>query len=135
MSLSATSSGGNVSISAIQVTGSAIAYTVPEGKTAKVRLVKVQNWLHSKILTIGNYIAANYTDTTTNSTSNSRDNSAAYDRGVANPTAGFVMCSSGYNFETSFMFIKEDHILVAGETVSQNDAGATFAYTIFEEDA
>jgi hypothetical protein len=124
-----------VSISAIEATGSAVAYTVPAGKTARVRLVKVEGWLTNNYLRIGNFTAINYTAEATSSTSNSRSNSSAYDKAAGYPTAGFVMCSNGYNFETSFMYIKEDHTLVAGETVSQTSATATFAYTIFEEDA
>ena len=52
------------------------------------------------------------------------------------PVTGFVRASSSTsNMNALFMYIKEDHVLVAGETVSCDDTGATVAYTIFEEDA
>ena len=87
-------------ISAVQVTGTAIAYTVPAGKVAKVRVVFCDVFGNIKTLTIGVRAA-----------------------------------STGADLERSFMYFKEDHVLVAGETVSCDDTSATFAYTIFEEDA
>ena len=129
------SSVSKVSISAVQVTGTSTVYTVPAGKTAKVRLVKVENWPSGGVLIIGNFKAINGTGATTDSNSNSRGSTSTNDNTEARPTLGLVLCSNGSNMRAYYMFIKEDHILVAGETVSQNSAAATFAYTIFEEDA
>ena len=134
MSLSKAGSSA-VSISAIEVTGSEIAYTVPEGKTARVRVVQVHNFATVKYLYIGNYRIRNGCPTSVYSYNQSKGYTANSNfMGI--PTAGFVRASADHDeLNIQFVYIKEDHVLVAGETVHTNDTGATFSYTIFEEDA
>jgi hypothetical protein len=122
-----------LTISAVQVTGTATAYTVPAGKVAKVRLVSVETLANDKILTIGNYTAVNTTTQAVNTKSQSAGTSGGNAFGL--PVTGFVRAGgSTTNMVAIFMYFKEDHVLVAGETVSCDDTGATVAYTIFEED-
>jgi hypothetical protein len=122
-------------ISAVQVTGTAIAYTVPAGKVAKVRVVFCDVFGNIKTLTIGNYKARNDTDYDLGTDNQGQDGTPTTNS-FAPPVAGFVRAAStGADLERSFMYFKEDHVLVAGETVSCDDTSATFAYTIFEEDA
>tara|TARA_R110000796_G_scaffold128932_2_gene244560 strand:- start:843 stop:1223 length:381 start_codon:yes stop_codon:yes gene_type:complete len=121
-------------ISAVQVTGTATAYTVPTGKVAKVRLVSVDNLNTGKYIYIGNYTAYQNTNGYGYTSKYQAQASAGTNYNMP-PVAGFVRITSNvYAMNSSFMYIKEDHVLVAGETVRQTDASATFAYTIFEED-
>jgi hypothetical protein len=120
-------------ISAVQVTGTATAYTVPVGKVAKVRLVNVDTLATAKKLTIGNYVALNSTGQTVKTESQGQTTGGA--SVIAPAVAGFVRAASGATMTERFMYIKEDHILVAGQTVSCDDTGATISYTIFQEDA
>jgi hypothetical protein len=122
-------------ISAVQVSGMATAYTVPAGKVAKVRLVSVSSFGVGKIFTIGNYTVSNnlqyYAVNSSYATQKGTPNNAS-----GTPVQGFVrLGGTNSAMYTNYVYIKEDHVLVAGETVSCNDNGATFAYTIFEEDA
>jgi hypothetical protein len=134
MSLSKAGSSA-VSISAIEVTGSAVAYTVPAGKTAKVRVVQVHEFATAKYLYIGNYRIRNGSPVTVYSYNQSKGYSGN-GNSMGLPVAGFVRASADYDeLDITFVYIKEDHVLVAGETVHTNDTGAIFAYTIFEEDA
>jgi hypothetical protein len=120
-------------ISAVEVTGTATAYTVPASKVAKVRVVSCSSFDDLKTLTIGNYTAKNDTAATVTSASQGIQSDSNFALGL--PVNGFVRFASRGDFmSANFMYVKEDHVLVAGETVSQDDAGATFAYTIFEED-
>jgi hypothetical protein len=122
-------------ISAVEVTGTAIAYTVPVGKVAKVRLVSIINFSNGANINIGNYQITNASATAVWSYSQGQ-NSSGSSTSFGLPVSGFVRASAnGASMATTFLYIKEDHILVAGETVRVNDTLATFAYTIFEEDA
>ena len=124
-----------LTISAVQVTGTATAYTVPAGKVAKVRLVSVETLANDKILTIGNYTAENGTAITIFSQHQSLTGYTGTGQ-ILYPIQGFVRLGEANSSLTGrTMYIKEDHVLVAGETVSCDDTGATVAYTIFEEDA
>jgi len=120
-------------ISAVQVTGTATAYTVPANKIAKVRVVSMY-MLADAMVSIGNYDAVNYTGNYVSSKWQSNDTTSTSVIGI--PTRGFVRASyedgklSGY-----IMYVKEDHVLVAGETVSATNAATVMSYTIFEEDA
>ena len=120
-------------ISAVQVTGIATAYTVPAGKIAKVRVVNVTELATTKEITIGHYVAKNSTNG--NVWSRNQGNDTGSTSSMPGPRAGFVFCSSfGREMISRFMYVKEDHVLVAGQTVSCDDAGCTMSYTIFQED-
>jgi hypothetical protein len=122
-------------ISAIEVTGTATAYTVPAGKVAKVRLVSVDGLNTGNHIYIGNYTAYQNTNGYGYTSKLQANNSSSSTSNML-PVTGFVrISSSATSMSSDFMYIKEDHVLVAGETVSQTQAGATFAYTVFEEDA
>ena len=122
-------------ISAVEVTGATTAYTVPVGKVAKVRLVSISNFNTAQTISIGNYKSTNAVGGAVWSY-NQGQNTAGTANSFGLPVSGFVRASSnGASMTTTFLYIKEDHILVAGETVSVNDPSATTAYTIFEEDA
>jgi len=118
-------------ISAVQVTGIATAYTVPAGKIAKVRVVNVDTLATTKEITIGHYVAKNSTGTTVKS--ENQGHGAGGTNSMVAPQAGFVFCSTGA-MSGEFLYVKEDHVLVAGQTVSCDDAGCTMSYTIFQED-
>jgi hypothetical protein len=120
-------------ISAVQVTGTATAYTVPAGKIAKVRLVSFDSFDTTYSLFIGNYTAKNSARNGLNTENQGQD--GALPTSMAVPVLGYVRgATNGISMQSQFMYIKEDHVLVAGETVSCNYSAATFAYTIFEED-
>ena len=121
-------------ISAVQVTGTATAYTVPTGKIAKVRVVNIYNFSTDKIITVGNFVSRNGTGQTVRSEYQS--NGGGGSSTMTGPQVSFLFCMA-YNGSMiqRFMYVKEDHVLVAGETVSCDDTGCTMSYTIFEEDA
>jgi len=119
-------------ISAVKVTGTATAYTVPAGKIAKVRVVNVDTLSIEKKITIGNYVVANNTDAAVKSENQSQKDAGA--NSTFMPQVGFVFCGGDDNMTRRLMYIKEDHVLVAGQTVSCDDAGCTMSYTIFQED-
>ena len=129
-----TRAGGSVAISAIKVTGSAIAYTVPVGKTATVRLVYFDTLRTNYSVYFGNYRVVNMTTQTLSSINQSNNTSGASDS-LGLPIPSFVRGGSSVGFQNYYIYIKEEHDLVAGETVLTNDATATFAYTIYEKDA
>jgi len=122
-------------ISAVTVTGTATAYTVPVGKVAKVRVTNITDFTTNKIITIGNYRSRNQAIVMYLSSEDNNKNNTTNTNSFALPIAGFVRLGSINNFDGPAMYIKEDHVLVAGQTVSVDDAGATVSYTIFEEDA
>jgi hypothetical protein len=120
-------------ISAVQVTGTATAYTVPADKVAKVRIVNIDTLAYVKTLTIGNYEARNSTSSSVST--KKQGNSSPGTNIVLAPVYGFVRASNnGSSMGDRYLYVKEDHVLVAGETVSCDDAGCTMSYTIFEED-
>jgi hypothetical protein len=122
-------------ISKVTKTGTGAAYTVPAGKIAKVRLTAVQSLSTGFYIAIGGYQIDNSCSVDVD-TRHQGQNNGAGSAGVAIPVTGFVRASTnGTTMSISYLYIKEDHILVAGETMSCNDSGATIVWTIFEEDA
>jgi hypothetical protein len=134
MALSEIASGGSVSVSSIKVTGNATAYTVPVGKKAKVRLVYFDAFRTGYSVYIGNYILKNDATQTLSSINQSLSSSPGT-ASIGIPVPGFVRGGLNAGFNMYYIYIKEEHDLVAGERVYANDATATFAYNIFEEDA
>jgi hypothetical protein len=121
-------------ISSVQVTGTATAYTVPAGKVAKVRLVALNSFGNFKKVFIGNYIAENVTGASL-TTYKQGKGAGATSNTFGPPVTGFVRVAlAGDAMDSSFIYIKEDHVLVAGETVSCDDSGTLASYTIFQED-
>jgi hypothetical protein len=122
-------------VSTIQVTGIATAYTVPPSKIAKVRLINIDSFDSGSYMYIGNYTAYNGT-LANNLKSSNQGTGSAGGVGLSPPIIGFIRLGAHANeMGVDYMYIKEDHILVAGETVNCSDAGTTVSYLIFEEDA
>jgi len=122
-------------ISSVKVTGTSTAYTVPSGKIAKVRVAAINFFPVSATLEIGNYKVVNLLG----------NPNAVYGerQGMGNgntstlglPVTGFVRASySGADMVSKFIYMKEDHVLVAGETVVATGSTTVMSYTIFEED-
>lgn len=121
-------------ISSVTVTGTATAYTVPSDKVAKVRITSIQLFKDNAVITIGNYVSKN-TVTNDLDTKNCGETSTTTNS-ISYPVLGFVRCSvSGNNMQEDYMYVKEDHVLVEGQTVAQSNASTVVSYTIFEDDA
>ena len=122
-------------ISTATRTGTGVAYTVPTGKVAKVRLVSISGFRSGFTISIGNYVSLNTTGGSVDTKHQGKDgnvNSNVF--GL--PVSGFVRaCNDGYFMGFQFLYLKEDYVLVAGETATTNDNNLVISYTIFEEDA
>jgi len=124
-----------VSTASFSSTGTGNLYTVPSGKIIKVRV----NYL--KIVTggqlkIGDYFTRNDTGHTVYSEYNGKTGTGSNEN-TAQPVNGFLMClyTGGYNLGR-YMWVKEDHILIAGQTIYMSVSSAIdFKITIFQEDA
>lgn len=121
-------------ISTVTVTGTATAYTVPSDKIAKVRITSIGALYDSAIISIGKFTCKNESGATCYSEKGTSAGTTTTNFGTP-CVLGFLRCVPNANWDDDCLFVKEDHILVEGETVSNSHSSAVMSYTIFEEDA
>lgn len=110
-------------------------YTVPGDKIAKVIITYVGSWSNGGRINVGDY-------TTSNGSGQIVYSYNTFSNETVPPTVihaihpGYILCQTNTgDFERQVAYVKESHILVAGQTVrSTVGSGATFNFLVIEED-
>lgn len=123
-----------LTIATLDFTGSSgNKYTVPSGKIAKVTI----NYLYmanNAIISIGDYKLKN--GATGDVYSMYQSLYSAHSQYGYPPVNGYIKCHvSASSMQSQFVYVRESHILIAGQTIVPSNGNITFKANIFEEDA